>query len=118
MLWRAPLYRLHFPRLRSMANIIGTVVLFQTLPMQFVVDRQTAPISALVFKVDLWDADGEVPLDITSANLRATEIHSASRVNISLEQYKELQQFRHALCRVLGQLPELCQDDPDVRFLD
>lgn len=85
-------------------------------PMQFVVDSRPRQ-SALVFKVDLWDADGEVPLDITSANLRATEIHSASRVNISLEQYKELQQFRHALCRVLGQLPESCQDDPDVRFL-
>jgi NTE family protein len=85
-------------------------------PMQFVVDNRQRD-SALVFQVDLWDANGEVPLDIPSANLRAMEIHSASRVNISLEQYKKMQQFRHALCRFLDQLPERCQDDPEVRFL-
>ena len=84
--------------------------------MQFVVDDRPR-YSALVFQVDLWDANGEVPLDIPSANLRAMEIHSASRINISLEQYRKMQQFRHALCRFLDQLPEICQDDPDVKFL-
>jgi len=85
-------------------------------PMQYVIDKRRR-YSALVFQVDLWDADGEVPLDIPSANLRALEIHSASRINISLEQYRKAQQFRHALSRFLDQLPEKCQNDPDVRFL-
>ncbi len=85
-------------------------------PMQYVIDKRRR-FSALVFQVDLWDADGEVPLDIPSANLRAMEIHSASRINISLEQYRKAQQFRHALSRFLDQLPEKCQNDPDVRFL-
>jgi NTE family protein len=85
-------------------------------PMQFVVDKAQRN-SVLVFQVDLWDANGEVPLDIPSANLRAMEIHSASRINISLEEYKKMQQFRHALRRFLDQLPERCQDDPEVRFL-
>jgi len=85
-------------------------------PMQFLIDKAQRS-SVLVFQVDLWDANGEVPLDIPSANLRAMEIHSASRVNISLEQYRKMQQFRHALCRFLDQLPESCQDDPEVRFL-
>ena len=85
-------------------------------PMQFVVDKAQRS-SVLIFQVDLWDANGEVPLDIPSANLRAMEIHSASRINISLEQYKKMQQFRHALRRLLDQLPESCQDDPEVRFL-
>jgi len=85
-------------------------------PMQFVIDNRRR-YTALVFQVDLWDANGEVPLDIPSANLRAMEIHSASRINISLEQYKKMQQFRHALCKFLDQLPERCQDDPDVQFL-
>ncbi len=85
-------------------------------PMQFVVDNAQRN-SVLVFQVDLWDANGEVPLDIPSANLRAMEIHSASRINISLEQYRKMQQFRHALSRFLDQLPERCQGDPDVQFL-
>src|SRR5271166_2985202 len=64
-----------------------------------------------------WDGSGEVPLDIPSANLRAMEIHSASRLNVTLEQYKKTQKFRHALSRFLAELPDACQDDPDVRFL-
>jgi NTE family protein len=85
-------------------------------PMQFVVDNRGRH-TALVFQVDLWDANGDVPLDIPSANLRAIEIHSASRINVSLEQYQKMQRFRHALRRFLDQLPEQCQDDPEVQFL-
>jgi NTE family protein len=85
-------------------------------PMQFVIDDRPR-YSALVFQVDLWDANGEVPLDIPSANLRAMEIHSASRLNVTLEQYKKTQKFRHALSRFLAQLPVDCQDDAEVRFL-
>ncbi len=85
-------------------------------PMQFVVDTR-GRYTALVFQVDLWDENGEVPLDIPSANLRALEIHSASRINISLDQLRKMQKFRHALRRFLDQLPEQCRNDPDVRFL-
>ena len=85
-------------------------------PMQFVIDDRPR-YSALVFQVDLWDANGEVPLDIPSANLRALEIHSASRLNITLEQYRKTQKFRHAVARFLDELPAACQNDPDVQFL-
>jgi NTE family protein len=85
-------------------------------PMQFVIDDRPR-YSALVFQVDLWDANGDVPLDIPSANLRAVEIHSASRINRSLEQYKKLQKFRHAVARFIDQLPDVCQNDPEVQFL-
>jgi NTE family protein len=85
-------------------------------PMQYVVDNRRRN-SALVFQVDLWDASGEVPLDIPSANLRAIEIHSASRINVSLEQYRKMQKFRNALCKFLDQLPEHCHNDPDIKYL-
>jgi NTE family protein len=85
-------------------------------PMQFVVDNR-GRYTALVFQVDLWDANGEAPLDIPSANLRAMEIHSASRINVSLEQYKKTHKFRYALRRFLDELPEQCRNDPDVQFL-
>jgi NTE family protein len=85
-------------------------------PMQFVIDNRGRH-TALVFQVDLWDENGDVPLDIPSANLRAMEIHSASRINISLEQYQRIQKFRMALRRFLDELPAQCQNDPDVQFL-
>jgi NTE family protein len=86
-------------------------------PMQHVIDTRQKD-SALIFQVDLWDPHGEVPLDIPSALLRATEIHSASRVNISFEQYRKMEKFRDALCRFFDRLPEQYQDDPDVQFLE
>ena len=85
-------------------------------PMQFVVDNR-GRYTALVFQVDLWDANGEVPVDIPSANLRMMEIHSASRLNISLEQYQRMHKFRHALRKFLDQLPEPCRNDAEVQFL-
>src|SRR5271165_3075948 len=73
-------------------------------PMQWVVAN--SPLyTGLVFQVDLWDAVGEVPLDIAAANLRATEIHSASRINISLDEFRRLQQIRCALSKFLAQVP-------------
>lgn len=85
-------------------------------PMQFVIDNR-GRYTALVFQVDLWDAHGEVPLDIPSAYLRAMEIHGASRLDASLEQYRKMQRFRHGLRTFLDELPEQCQNDPDVQFL-
>jgi NTE family protein len=85
-------------------------------PMQCVIDSSPR-YSGLVFQVDLWDSNGEVPLDIPSANLRATEIHSASRLNISLDQYKKMQQFKHAVCRFLDKLPDDYQNDPEFKSL-
>ena len=46
------------------------------------------------------------------------EIHSASRINISLEQYKRMQKFRHgAVGGSSISCPTQCQNDPDVQFL-
>jgi NTE family protein len=93
----------------------GAVV--SNTPMQHVIDNRQRD-SALIFQVDLWDPNGEVPLDIPSAFLRATEIHSASRVNISIEQYKKMEKYRHALCSFFDRLPEQYQNDPDAKFLE
>jgi NTE family protein len=85
-------------------------------PMQFVIDdglRHTT----LIFQVDLWDSRGEVPLDIPSANLRGLEIHSASHLNITLQQYRKTQKFRHAVAKLLAGLPACDRDDPELQFL-
>ena len=85
-------------------------------PMQYVID-DASHYTALVFQVDLWDANGEVPLDVPSAYSRLLEIHSATRLNITLEQYKKAQKFRLAVAKLLEQLPEAARSDPEVQFL-
>jgi len=85
-------------------------------PMQWVVDNRPRS-TGLVFQVDLWDATGEVPLDIAAANMRPMEIHSASRINISVEQYRKMQQIRGALGRILEQIPEDRRNEPEFLML-
>ncbi|MGA2127885.1 MAG: patatin-like phospholipase family protein [Xanthobacteraceae bacterium] len=85
-------------------------------PMQWVVDNRPHS-TGLVFQVDLWDATGEVPLDIAAANMRAMEIHSASRINISVEQYRKMQQIRSALGKILEQIPEDRRNEPEFLML-
>ena len=81
-------------------------------PMQFVIDEGAHRYTGLVFQVDLWDASGEAPLDIPSAYLRMLDIHSASQLNITLEQFKKTVKFRTALVKFLDQLPEARRNDP------
>jgi NTE family protein len=85
-------------------------------PIQWVIGSKPR-YTALVFQVDLWDATGELPLDIAAANLRAMEIHSASRINVSLDQYRKIQHYRSALGKLLEQLPEDRRNDPEVQML-
>jgi NTE family protein len=93
----------------------GAVV--SNTPMQYVIDTRQRN-NALIFQVDLWDPVGEVPLDIPSAFLRATESRSASRVNISIDQYKKMESYRQALCEFFDRLPKQYRDDPEVAFLE
>lgn len=83
-------------------------------PIQWIITSRAPADSALVFQVDLWDARGDVPLDIAAANLRAMEIHSASRVSMSLDGYRKMQHFRSALGKLLAELPEERRKDPDI----
>ena len=85
-------------------------------PMQYVIDDASRN-TALVFQVDLWDAEGEVPLDVPSAYSRSLEIHGATRLNITLEQYKKAQKLRLAVAKLLDQLPDASRNDPEVQFL-
>ncbi|MGO9005927.1 MAG: patatin-like phospholipase family protein [Beijerinckiaceae bacterium] len=85
-------------------------------PLQWLVDIRPR-FSALVFQVDLWDARGAVPVDVAEANLRATEIHSASRINVSLDRFRKRQQTRNVLAELLELLPEERRKDPRIQTL-
>jgi NTE family protein len=85
-------------------------------PMQFVADSRPR-YSALVFQVDLWDPAGELPHDLTAANLRWFEIHSASRMNVSLDAFRKQQQARRALAQLLASVPPELRDSATFKVL-
>jgi NTE family protein len=84
--------------------------------VQHVIDSGSR-YTSLVFQVDLWDANGEVPLDMPAANLRAMEIYGASRLNISLDDFKKRQHLRRTIGMLLDAIPQALRDTPEVRML-
>jgi NTE family protein len=85
--------------------------------LQHIADRRPL-YTLLVFQVDLWDPVGDMPLDITRANLRCFEIHGASHINISLDGFKQLQRVRRTLGLLLDAAPEAVRQRPEVRELE
>jgi NTE family protein len=84
--------------------------------VQHVIDSASRHTS-LVFQVDLWDANGEVPRDMAAANLRAMEINGASRLNISLDDFRKRQHLRRTIGMLLDAIPQALRDTPEVQML-
>ncbi len=85
-------------------------------PLQWVLDKQPRQ-DTLAFQVDLWSARGDLPRNLTEADVRQKEIRFSSRTRAMTDRFKEAQHLRHALNRLLKSLPPERKDDPDVAML-
>ena len=85
-------------------------------PLQWVLDKRPRQ-DTLAFQVDLWSARGDLPRDMIEADVRQKEIRFSSRTRATTDQFKQAQQLRHALGRVLKKLPPDQRDDPDFALL-
>ena len=71
----------------------------------------------LVFQVDLWSADGELPLNLQEAEVRQKEIQYSSRTRSATNQFKRGQALRKAFRQVLEHLPDDLRTIPEVEIL-
>jgi len=85
-------------------------------PLQWVLEGRPRR-DTLAFQVDLWSARGELPRTLMEAEVRQKEIRFSSRTRAMTDQFKHVQQLRHALSRLLKSLPPERRDDPDVALL-
>jgi NTE family protein len=85
-------------------------------PLQYVLDSRPRE-DTLAFQIDLWSAPGELPRDITEAEVRAKEIRFSSRTRAATDQYKYAQRLRIAFANLLKKLPDELREDPDVKAL-
>jgi NTE family protein len=60
----------------------------------------------LAFQVDLWNAEGNLPRDLSEAQVRKKEIQYSSRTRAATQQYKRAQKLRLAVAKLIKQLPE------------
>ena len=71
----------------------------------------------LVFQVDLWNARGPVPRNLAEADLRQKEIRFSSRTRLSTDRFRRNQCLRHALARLMQDLPPDLLQSPHAEML-
>jgi predicted acylesterase/phospholipase RssA len=67
--------------------------LVSTTPLQWMLDNRPHQ-DTLAFQVDLWSADGELPLNLQEAEVRQKEIQYSSRTRAATDQFKHAQTRR------------------------
>ncbi|MFT4057987.1 MAG: patatin-like phospholipase family protein [Legionella sp.] len=90
--------------------------LVSNTPLQWVVDSNTR-LDSLVFQVDLWNAEGSLPHNLTEVMTRQKEIQYSSRTRAATNHFKQLQRARAAVSNLIEKLPAELLNDYDVKLL-
>jgi NTE family protein len=90
--------------------------LVSNTPLQWVLDSRPR-LDTLAFQIDLWNAHGELPRNLSEANVRQKEIQFSSRTRAATDQYKRAQRLRIAVANLLKDIPAELRDHPEVQML-
>ncbi len=85
-------------------------------PLWYVLDDSTR-LSALIVQVDLFSARGRLPVNLDQVLERAKDIQYSSKTRFNTARVAELEEFRHALVRLLNKVPAKLRNDPDYKRL-
>jgi NTE family protein len=91
--------------------------LVSNTPLQWVLDTRPRQ-DTLAFQIDLWNARGELPGDLSEAEVRLKEIQFSSRTRAATNSVKKAQQLRQAFANVVKQLPDELRNQEDVKLLE
>jgi NTE family protein len=90
--------------------------LVSNTPLQWMLDNRPHQ-DTLAFQIDLWSADGELPLNLQEAEVRQKEIQYSSRTRAATNQFRYAQMLRRTFRRVLVHLPDDLRTMPEVEIL-
>lgn len=85
-------------------------------PLDYVLDEETRR-DLLIFQVDLFSAQGELPQTLLEAAEREKDIRFSSRTRMNTDKNRQLHNARMALRDLIGKLPDSLKNDPSVEFL-
>jgi NTE family protein len=105
-----------FPAIEIEGHYYWDGGLVSNTPLQWVVDAEPRR-DTLAFQVDLWNASGELPRNMSEAMMREKEIRYSSRTRAGTDQFKHVQKLRYALAGLLDHLPEDLKNGPEARLL-
>ncbi len=90
--------------------------LVSNTPLIWVLDSGPR-VDTLAFQVDLWSSSGELPRDLTQADVRQKEIQFASRTRFVTDHFGNQQRLRHAVRHLLERLPPNLRASPEIETL-
>jgi NTE family protein len=90
--------------------------LVSNTPLQWVLESSPRQ-DTLLFQLDLWNARGELPRNLTEVDLRQKDIRFSSRTRATTDHFKQMQLARRTAAKVLEMLPKDVQQSPEAEML-
>jgi 3-hydroxybutyrate dehydrogenase len=90
--------------------------LVSNTPLLWVLENKPR-LDTLAFQVDLWNARGEPPRDITEVEVRHKEIVYSSRTRAATDEYKYVQKRRIAFANLLKRMPDELRNSEEAKLL-
>lgn len=90
--------------------------LVSNTPLDWVLSAHS-DLDTLVFQVDLWNARGDAPRDLSDVAARAKDIQYSSRTRAATDEFRKVQKMRAAFNELLALMPPELADTPQARML-
>lgn len=85
-------------------------------PLLYVLDNRDCKKTMLI-QVDLFNARGELPLNMGSVLARHKDIQYSSRTRLSTDRAAEMHRHKQAVQHLIAKLPASLKNDPEVQHL-
>jgi len=91
--------------------------LVSNTPLQWVIESDPRRKDTLLFQVDLWSSQGELPRNLAEVATRHKEIQFSSRTRASTAHFKSVHRVQRALAALLRRLPADIEENDDLKIL-
>jgi NTE family protein len=90
--------------------------LVSNTPLDWVLSSRSG-LDTLVLQVDLWAADGGLPVDLAEVAVRMKEVQYSSRTRAATDNFRRVEKLRTAFNELLAQMPPALAASPQAQLL-
>ena len=91
--------------------------LVSNTPLQWVIESDPRRKDTLLFQVDLWSSQGQLPRNLAEVATRHKEIQFSSRTRASTAHFKSVHRVQRAIAALLRRLPADVEENDDLAIL-
>jgi NTE family protein len=92
--------------------------LVSNTPLQWVIESDPRRRDTLLFQVDLWSSQGQLPRNLAEVATRHKEIQFSSRTRASTAHFKSVHRVQRAIAALLRRLPADIGENDDLAILN